>query len=172
MSELKFNLKDSAGKDCFFSPTVKIVSKSAKVDKTITGNLALQFGYVVKAMVERSYTDKTKVQAGALIVEALADASKKADDVTISVYMPKLDVDRDNSDLGKWQNVITVSVKELLPVADALNKVASIYAQAESIISGITVKSYDVTQPTYYTAPEGQPVAKKGSGKTKLTSLF
>lgn len=165
-NELKFNLKSPEGKDSFLSPTVTIL------DKTLHGNLALQFGYVAKAMIEKVYTDKTKLMAGMYTCEALESAIAKDASAMVTVYMPTDFASRESTDLSKWTIVTTILASDLLKVAQVLNKGYQAMLSIDSDITALPTFDYAVSQPVYYTSPEGEKVAKVGKGKSPIKLTF
>lgn len=179
MSELNFNVKDERGIQRFITPliTVKHGAKVTILDRAIR----LTVAYVIKALVEgqATFTDVTKVEAGAATHETLAALPA---DAMVSLYMPvKLD-DRESDDVAKWASCVTVKMSDLAIVASVLTSCADVSATlrtakleaeaaANAKISAVvaaakySAPSVKVTQPLYF---EGGK-AKRSGGDRKIS---
>lgn len=171
MPELNFNIPDPTGTSRFVSPAVKIYSDTASVDKNIFGGLALQLGYIAKAIVEKNYTLKTHAHAGAKCLVALQDTVNKASDATLTVFMPTEYTSRESDDLTQWSACTSITIADMLKAAESLAVVSTHYDAMDVTVKDLSFPDYACSQPVYYVT-DTKTVSKKTGGKKPVTSLI
>lgn len=171
-TNVKFNLPDPTGTARFISP-ITVISMAGESDVKFTGNLSLQFGYLVKSYAEENYTDKTLMKAGAMTRPALEDAISADPDATIGIYMPTAYESRESEDLALYTQIAIVKASVLLPVAIALESGFAFFTAQDEVYKTLPKNDLNVVQPVYFTPdPKAGKVAKPGKANQPIRLTF